>query len=163
MQLAIRLLTFVDVLIALIIIALVLMQRSKAGGGLGGLTGGATEEVFGSGAGNILTKATIWFAVAFFVITLGLAMLQGRVGKVGSVLDDEETPPPVTTESQTAAPLETGDDAAPPAPTDTETSDEATQPGTQAGEEEAAPEPGAKAAAPAAQELPAPEAPVDSE
>ena len=76
-------LTVVNIIVAIIIINLVLMQRSKSGGGLGGITGGAgggaAEEVFGSSAGNVLSRATVFFSIAFMIITLGLTVLQGKV------------------------------------------------------------------------------------
>ena len=71
-------LTFLEVSSALLLIAIILMQRSKSGGGLGAIAGGATEEVFGSNAGNILTKTTIILSIFFFLNTLGLAVLQGN-------------------------------------------------------------------------------------
>jgi preprotein translocase subunit SecG len=41
--------------------------------------------VFGArGAASFLTKATKWLAIAFFVLTLGMAMYVQRTGLVGS-------------------------------------------------------------------------------
>ena len=74
-------LTFLEVSSAILLIAIILMQRSKSGGGLGAIAGGATEEVFGSNAGNILTKTTIILSIFFFLNTLGLAVLQGNTLK----------------------------------------------------------------------------------
>lgn len=71
-------LLILDVIVALILIGLVLIQRSKAGGGLGGLVGGAaTEEVFGSGGTNVVVRATVICAVIFLGTTLSLTVLQG--------------------------------------------------------------------------------------
>jgi preprotein translocase subunit SecG len=77
----IKLLMAIDVLVALILIGLILMQKSKSGGGLGGLAGGgaAAEEVLGSGASSILSRATVIFSLIFLVNTLTLATLQGRM------------------------------------------------------------------------------------
>jgi len=64
----------VYVLIAIAMIALILMQRgagAQAGSGFGA---GASATVFGSrGASNFLSKSTKWLAIAFFVISLGMA------------------------------------------------------------------------------------------
>ena len=69
------------------------MQKSKSGGGLGGLAGGgaAAEEILGSGAGTVLSKATVIFSIVFLVNTLGLAVMQGKLDPTsgGSVLQEE--------------------------------------------------------------------------
>lgn len=133
MQLAIKFLTAVDVLVALILIGLILIQRSKSGGGLGGLAGGgATEEVFGSGAGNIITRGTIGFAIAFFVITLSLSVIQGRMSGGGSVMDEEVAASlrkkPATELAEPAEPADDGDTEQPaeePSDSDSEPADDA--------------------------------------
>lgn len=69
----ITLFTFVLILISLLLILVVLMQRASSSGGMGAAFGGGmAEQTFGAETGNILTKATIWTAIAFFVISLGL-------------------------------------------------------------------------------------------
>ena len=50
LSLVINLLTFVEVLAAFLLIGIILIQQSKAGGGLGAMAGGATETVFGATA-----------------------------------------------------------------------------------------------------------------
>lgn len=68
------LLNVIYVLIAIAMVALILMQRgagAQAGSGFGG---GASATVFGArGSANFLSKATKWLAIAFFVISLGMA------------------------------------------------------------------------------------------
>ena len=66
------------ILSAVCIIGLVLMQKSKAGGGLGGLasTGGGMDEAFGTQTATVLTKATVFFIVLFFVATIGIGLNQ---------------------------------------------------------------------------------------
>ena len=63
-------LTFLTLLDALIIIGLVLMQRSKSGGGLGAVAGGQSEAMFGANASNVLTKLTAWCTGIFFVLVM---------------------------------------------------------------------------------------------
>lgn len=59
------------VLICPVLIGLVLMQKSKSGGGLGGAFGGGmTESILGSRAGNFLSKATMYLGIVFAVLTL---------------------------------------------------------------------------------------------
>ena len=93
LELTIKLLMAFDVLIALILITLILMQKSKSGGGLGGLAGGGAgaEEILGSGAATVLSKATVIFSIIFLVNTLSLAVMQGHLAPTsgGSVVQEE--------------------------------------------------------------------------
>lgn len=71
MNLLIGIFTFVLILVSLFLVLLVLMQKAKNDGGMGAaLGGGATEATFGADTGNVLTKATINSAIAFFVLSL---------------------------------------------------------------------------------------------
>ncbi|MCK5835146.1 MAG: preprotein translocase subunit SecG, partial [Lentisphaeria bacterium] len=63
-------LTFLTLIDAIVIIALVLMQRSKSGGGLGAVAGGQSEAMFGANASNVLTKLTAWCSGIFFVLVM---------------------------------------------------------------------------------------------
>lgn len=73
MTVLIAIFTFVLILVSLFMVLLVLMQKAKNDGGMGAaLGGGAAEATFGADTGNVLTKATINAAVAFFVLSLGL-------------------------------------------------------------------------------------------
>lgn len=68
-------LIFVLALSSLMLVGLVLIQKGK-GEGLGMSFGqGMGESIFGSRAGNVLTKATVVLAVIFMCTTLGLAIL----------------------------------------------------------------------------------------
>jgi preprotein translocase subunit SecG len=63
-------LTFITLADALIIIVLVLMQRSKSGGGLGAVAGGQSEIMFGANASNVLAKMTAWCSAIFFILII---------------------------------------------------------------------------------------------
>jgi len=63
-------LTFLTLVDAMIIIGLVLMQRSKSGGGLGAVAGGQSEAMFGANASNVLSKLTAWCTGIFFVLVI---------------------------------------------------------------------------------------------
>lgn len=65
----------VVVLCALMLIGIILIQQSKAGGGLSVLGGGATESVFGATAGNVVTRTTVVLASVFIGCTFILAIL----------------------------------------------------------------------------------------
>ncbi|MGB0513557.1 MAG: preprotein translocase subunit SecG [Wenzhouxiangellaceae bacterium] len=84
-----------QVLLAIGLIAIVLVQRGP-GATMGAAFGaGASGTVFGSrGAGNFLTRTTGWMALGFFAISLTLAVLATSVSRqdadsslIGSVLE----------------------------------------------------------------------------
>lgn len=56
------------VLLAVLIIVSVLMQPSKADGGLGGLASGMTSDVLGASSNDFLAKAT-WWMFGIFVVS----------------------------------------------------------------------------------------------
>jgi preprotein translocase subunit SecG len=73
MSILIGIFTFVLILISVFLVLVVLAQKAKTDGGMGAtLGGGATEAAFCDDTGNVLTKATINAAIAFFVLTFGL-------------------------------------------------------------------------------------------
>ncbi|MFO7821327.1 MAG: preprotein translocase subunit SecG [Lentisphaeria bacterium] len=65
----------VDVICAVLLIGIILIQQSKSGGGLGAISGGKTDSVFGAAAGNVITKTTVALAAIFLVTTLLLAFI----------------------------------------------------------------------------------------
>jgi preprotein translocase subunit SecG len=77
MAFIIGLLTFGLVVVCLALILLVLIQLPKKEAGIGVAFGGAaTDALFGAGSGNVLTKATKYSAVVFFVLALVVGVLQ---------------------------------------------------------------------------------------
>ncbi len=88
MNIIITLLTVLDVLIALLIIALVLVQQSKSGGGLGTtFGGGGSDSLFGAHASTHLSRLTVIFATLFLVITLSLAIITAHRPKAQSITE----------------------------------------------------------------------------
>lgn len=77
----------VHLIIALLLIGVVLLQRSEGGAlGIGGGGGGAGSLFSARGVGNALTRTTAYLAVAFFITSIALTMLAtNRTG--GSILD----------------------------------------------------------------------------
>ena len=69
------LLLVIEGLVALLLIGIILLQKSKSEGLGVAFGGGMGETLFGSRAGNVLTKATIVLAVIFMANTLVLANL----------------------------------------------------------------------------------------
>jgi preprotein translocase subunit SecG len=77
------------VLLAAGLIAVVLVQRGP-GATMGAAFGsGASGTVFGSrGAAGFLTKLTSWMGVAFFAVSLTMAVMVARSGNVGEQGED---------------------------------------------------------------------------
>lgn len=79
MEIIKALLIIILVVISFLLIGLVLMQKSKSSGGLGGAFGGGmTESILGSRAGNFLSRATTILGIAFAVITLSITLIDAR-------------------------------------------------------------------------------------
>jgi preprotein translocase subunit SecG len=83
MLIAIYILTFFLVLNCLFLGLLILMQLPKKEAGLGGAAfgGGAVDALIGAGAGNVLTKATKWSSVVFFVLIVSLSLLHSNYAR----------------------------------------------------------------------------------
>ncbi|MBR6373400.1 MAG: preprotein translocase subunit SecG [Victivallales bacterium] len=116
------LLYIVSITSSILLIGIIMIQQNKSGGGLGAVSGGVTEQMFGTSAGNILTKTTTWLAVIFLISTLLLGTVIGRLEKmntsVAETLVEEQgtTVAPATTETKTEpAAAETKTEAAAPA------------------------------------------------
>lgn len=80
-------LAVIALLSAFLLCAVILVQNNKGGGGLGAVSGGVSEAVFGATAGSALVKITIWVAVFFLVSTLLLATITGRGRRGKSVAE----------------------------------------------------------------------------
>ena len=76
------LLLILEVLCSIMLIGIILMQKSK-GGGLGGSAfgGGGGDSLFGARAGNVLTKLTVGLSIFFLVNTLVLAFIYADSGE----------------------------------------------------------------------------------
>jgi preprotein translocase subunit SecG len=74
----------IHLILALLLIGVVLLQRSEGGGlGMGG--GGGTMSA--RGAATAMTKLTWIFATAFIITSITLTILATRGGDSGSVVD----------------------------------------------------------------------------
>ena len=92
----------IHLILALLLIGVVLLQRSE-GGGLG--MGGGGGAVSARGAATALTKLTWIFAACFIVTSITLTILATRGADSGSVVDG------ITTDAPAAdAPADTGAD-----------------------------------------------------
>ncbi len=74
------LLVILLVVVCVCLIGVVLIQSGK-GDGLSGAFGmGEGQAVFGNRAGDVLTKATSWFAIAFMALCLAVTWQSKRAG-----------------------------------------------------------------------------------
>lgn len=78
MSIILTILTILLIGVALFLILVVLAQKAKNDGGMGAaMGGGMAEAAFGADTSNVLSKATINAAIAFFV--LAFALYLGRI------------------------------------------------------------------------------------
>jgi preprotein translocase subunit SecG len=101
-------LTFVLILVSLFLVMIVLMQKTKDGGMGAALGGGAAEAAFGADTGNVLSKSTIYAAIAFFVLAFLLYL--GRIYERTNGRGGEGALPVITAPAApaTTAPATTG-------------------------------------------------------
>lgn len=85
-----QIILIVHLLVALAIIGLIMLQQGK-GADVGASFGaGASQTLFGSsGSGNVLTQATAWLVVLFFVSSFSLALLANQKSEAGDDFDLE--------------------------------------------------------------------------
>lgn len=83
----------IHLILALVIIGLVLLQRSSGGGlGIGGGSGGMGDFASARSAANALTKATTICAFLFFATSISLAVIAKNSGARKGLLESYETP-----------------------------------------------------------------------
>ncbi|MEA3411839.1 MAG: preprotein translocase subunit SecG [Pseudomonadota bacterium] len=79
----------IDVLIAITMVGLILLQHGKGADAGAAFGSGASATVFGSrGSGSFLTRTTAVLAAAFFVNSLTLAYLARQTPVADSVIED---------------------------------------------------------------------------
>lgn len=108
----------IQILAALVMIGLVLVQHGK-GADMGASFGsGASGSLFGAtGSANFLSRSTAICAAVFFVCTLALAYLSNERGRAptGSVLDRPAIQQPAASGAAAQIPAEPASAAATPA------------------------------------------------
>lgn len=89
-QFLVGILLFVLIVVCLFMVFMILLQRGSSQGGMGtAFGGGMAESTFGAETGNILTKATVFAAVTFFVLSLGLYLLIVADTAAQQTVDDD--------------------------------------------------------------------------
>src|SRR5882762_8040791 len=98
MNILISVLLAINMLVALLMILVILMQRPKSEGLGAAFGGGVTENIFGAQTTNVLTKITGWFAAIFFLLTFVLSILYAHratsTSNLSSRIEAEPTPVP---------------------------------------------------------------------
>jgi preprotein translocase subunit SecG len=103
MTILINFLLVLEVIVALLMILVILMQRPKSEGLGAAFGGGVTENIFGAQTTTVLTSATTWLASIFFVIVLFLSILYAHRGAPNSAVRRELEKSAAT--SKTTSPL----------------------------------------------------------
>jgi preprotein translocase subunit SecG len=115
MNILISVLLAIDMLVAVLMTLVILMQRPKSEGLGAAFGGGVTENIFGAQTTNVLTKFTGWLAGIFFVLTFVLGILYARRSASDSSLHRELMGMPAATPTASVAPA-TGSPGSTPAP-----------------------------------------------
>jgi preprotein translocase subunit SecG len=125
MNILISVLLAIDMLVAVLMTLVILMQRPKSEGLGAAFGGGVTENIFGAQTTNVLTKFTGWLAGIFFVLTFVLGVLYARRSASDSNLHRELMGMPAATPAASVASA-TGSPASTPAGTAANVSPSAT-------------------------------------
>jgi preprotein translocase subunit SecG len=115
MNILINVLLAVDMLVALLMTLVILMQRPKSEGLGAAFGGGVTENIFGAQTTNVLVKFTGWLAGIFFVLTFVLSILYAQRSSSDSALHKELMGMP-TPAAATTSPAPAGSPATTRAP-----------------------------------------------
>ena len=91
------------VILAVLLIALILVQPSKSGGGFGSAFGGLGESVFGAQAMSHLSKLTVWCISIFFILTLASAIVAGHMQAADTSVVEAESSIAMSGETEPAA------------------------------------------------------------
>jgi preprotein translocase subunit SecG len=107
MQVMMNLVLLLQLVTAIAMIGLVLMQHGKGADMGAAFGGGSSGSLFGAtGSANFLSRSTAVAATLFFVCTLALAYfgnLRGAGGSDGSILDRASAPAPAPAPAPVAA------------------------------------------------------------
>lgn len=112
-----NILLILDILLALMLIGLVLLQHGKGADAGAAFGSGASSTVFGArGSATFLSQMTKWVAIFWFTTTLGLVYLTRQTGGVDQSVVDAMAPATTVAVPATAAPATVPSTLA-PAPT----------------------------------------------
>jgi preprotein translocase subunit SecG len=99
------LLVVVQIITAIGVIILVLVQQGKGADMGAAFGGGSSGGLFGaSGSANFLSRLTAVFATIFFLSTLGITFLSSKKSENAGVLSGTSAPAPVVNSDPAAVP-----------------------------------------------------------
>src|SRR5437660_5707219 len=104
MNILINVILAIDMLVAVLMTLVILMQRPKSEGLGAAFGGGVTENIFGAQTTNVLTKFTGWLAGIFFVLTFVLGILYAQRSSSDSSLRRELMAMPPASPAASPAP-----------------------------------------------------------
>jgi preprotein translocase subunit SecG len=104
MNILINVILAIDMLVAVLMTLVILMQRPKSEGLGAAFGGGVTENIFGAQTTNVLVKFTGWLAGIFFVLTFVLGILYARRSASESSLHRELMGMPTPAPAASVAP-----------------------------------------------------------
>jgi preprotein translocase subunit SecG len=104
MNILINVILGIDMLVAVLMALIILMQRPKSEGLGAAFGGGVTENIFGAQTTNVLVKFTGWLAGIFFVLTFVLGVLYAQRSSSDSALHKELMGMPTPAAATTASP-----------------------------------------------------------
>ena len=105
----------IEIISSILLIVIILLQRSKSEG-LGLAFGSQMgESLFGARAGNVLVKATVWLGIIFLVNTTVLAKIYSK-GSSPSLISESSIPAPIARQVPAPGPVDQPANQ-PPAPT----------------------------------------------
>ncbi len=88
MELLFGILSIALIIVSVLLIVLILMQKTK-GAEIGAVFGsGAAKAVLGASAATILTKITYWLGAIFMILVLALSYLNVKIEKSKSVIEN---------------------------------------------------------------------------
>src|SRR5438876_2412801 len=114
MNILINVILAIDMLVAVLMTLVILMQRPKSEGLGAAFGGGVTENIFGAQTTNVLTKFTGWLAGIFFVLTFVLGILYAQRSSSDSSLRRELMAMPTAAPAASPAPATGSPGSAPP-------------------------------------------------
>ncbi|MDR0870142.1 MAG: preprotein translocase subunit SecG [Planctomycetaceae bacterium] len=109
------------ILVSIFMILLILIQRGKGGGLAGAFGGMGGQSAFGTKAGDTFTRITVWTAIVWFVLCIGIVyyLKHGTGSRIsgfgsGDVPSASATPDGTSTPAaETSAPVSTPEPATP--------------------------------------------------
>jgi preprotein translocase subunit SecG len=114
MNILINVILAIDMLVAVLMTLVILMQRPKSEGLGAAFGGGVTENIFGAQTTNVLTKFTGWLAGIFFILTFVLGILYAKRSASDTSLHRELMAMPTVAPTASPAPA-TGSPGSTPA------------------------------------------------